>query len=214
MTTPPPSPEQSTSLENIPVEQILVVPTLLFRELGYFQGFNAQAVSYLPTLLDPSYTSYRPRDQMEQDSSFKQLIPYCIFRCHGEIFFYTRSKGVGESRLRSKRSIGVGGHISTLDVHTKDSVYRNGMLREIEEEVQVDSAFQESMIGLLNDDLTEVGKVHLGVVHIFELEHAKVLPREESMIDSGFAQPAQLIQQREQFETWSQICLDYLVEHS
>ncbi|MCA9111922.1 MAG: phosphoesterase, partial [Planctomycetaceae bacterium] len=63
---------------------------------------------------------------------------------------------------------------------------------------------------LINDDATEVGRVHLGVVHLFDLESAKVQPREESIIETGFAEPAELVQQRDAFETWSQICLDHL----
>jgi predicted NUDIX family phosphoesterase len=181
------------------VEQILVVPTLLFHELGYFQGFTTNTRPYLKTLLDPAYTSFRPRDEMEHDPSFKQLIPYCIFRCRGTIFHYKRSQGQGEKRLHSKRSIGVGGHISSVDVRGGESPYREGLRRELAEEVQIDAGFTESCVGLINDDLTEVGKVHLGIVHIFDLDAPKVFPREESIIETGFADPDDLIDHTEEF---------------
>lgn len=193
------------------VEQVLVVPTLLFHEVGYFQGFCSNAERYLKTLLDPAYTSYRPRDVMEQDPSFKQLIPYCIFR-HGDLVFsYRRDKGQGESRLLGKRSIGIGGHISTVDEAAGGSSYLEGMRREIEEEVFLDAGYQQRCVGLINDDLTEVGKVHLGIVHLFELDTPQVRPREQSIIQTGFATPEELARDRDQFETWSQICLDYLL---
>ena len=193
------------------VEQVLVVPTLLFHEVGYFQGFCPNAERYLETLLDPAYTSYRPRDVMEQDPSFKQLIPYCVFRCGGEIFSYRRDKGQGETRLLGKRSIGVGGHISTIDEEAGGSSYLEGMRREIEEEVFLDAGYRQRCVGLINDDLTEVGKVHLGIVHIFDLDAPQVRPREQSIIQTGFATPAELLRDRDQFETWSQICLDHLI---
>ena len=192
------------------IEHVLVVPTSLFHEVGHFQGFQANIDPYLSTLLDPAYTSYRPRNEMEQDPSFKQLIPYCIFMCNGEVFSYRRGKGQGEARLHSKRSVGIGGHISSIDQHAP-SVYREAMRREIEEEVFLESNFREKCIGLINDDLTEVGKVHLGIVHLFEIDEAKVRAREESIHDAGFAKPSELILQRDQFETWSQICLDHLI---
>lgn len=192
------------------VEHVMVVPTLLFREIGYFQGFNANPEPYLNTLLDPSYTSYRPRDEVEQDASFKQLIPYCIFRCGDELFHYKRGSTQGEGRLHSKRSIGIGGHISSDDQNQSESAYREGMWREIGEEVVLDSNYREECVGLINDDETEVGKVHLGIVHVFHLEAPKVQPREESIIETGFASPADLASDREHFETWSQICLDHL----
>ena len=192
------------------VEHVLVVPTSLFHEVGHFQGFQPNIAPYLETLLDPAYTSYRPRNEMEQDPSFKQLIPYCIFMCNGEVFSYRRGKGQGEARLLSKRSVGVGGHISSIDQHAV-SVYREGMRREIEEEVFLESKYTERCIGLINDDLTEVGKVHLGIVHLFEIDQPKVRAREESIHEAGFAKPSELILARDQFETWSQICLDHLI---
>lgn len=195
------------------VEHVLVVPTLLFHEVGHFQGFTPNVRPYLDTLFDPNYVSYRPRPEVEGDPSFKQLIPYCIFRWQGQIFSYTRGGGQGDARLRSKRSVGIGGHISSEDQLSGTSVYKEAMC-EIGEEVFLETEFTEQCVGLINDDLTDVGRVHLGVVHIFDLEQPKVRPREESIIESGFAQPSQLAQQRDQFETWSQICLDYLLAQS
>lgn len=192
------------------VEQVLVVPTSLFHELGHFQGFQPDTERYLSTLLDPAWTSYRPRNEVEEDPGFKQLIPYCIFRHGGEVFHYTRGKLQGEGRLHSKRSIGIGGHISSDDCRAESCVYREAMRREIEEEVFLETGFTERCLGLINDDETEVGRVHLGIVHVFDLEAPKVRPREESIIQTGFANPAELARDRDRFETWSQICLDHL----
>ncbi len=196
------------------VEHVMVVPTLLFHEVGYFQGFNDQVDPYLKTLLDPNYISFKPRDTVEEDPSFKQLIPYCIFRHDGKIFYYTRGSKGGEQRLHSKRSIGIGGHISSEDDAKAGSTYREGMEREIEEEVVMGTRYTEQCVGLINDDETEVGKVHLGIVHIFDLDLPKVLPREESIIETGFDSPEKLLQELDQFETWSQICLKGLFELS
>lgn len=194
------------------VEHVMVVPTLLFHEVGHFQGFNAEVEPYLKTLFDPNYISFRPRDTVEEDPSFKQLIPYCIFRHEGKIFYYTRGSKGGEQRLHSKRSIGIGGHISLEDEAKAGSTYREGMQREIDEEVSMETTYTEECVGLINDDETEVGKVHLGIVHIFDLELPKVLPREESIIKTGFDSPEKLLQELDQFETWSQICLKGLFD--
>ena len=107
-------------MSEVPTEQVLVVPTELLHQLGYFQGFLPGAEGYLDTLLSPQHTSYRPRSEMEADPSFKQLIPYVIF-CHRDaagnlsVFRYTRGTGQGEQRLHSKHSVGIGGHISSDD---------------------------------------------------------------------------------------------------
>ena len=194
----------------ISMEHVLVIPTEIFHGIGHFQGFCPDPDRYLSTILDPTHASYRPRQQMEQDSSFKQLIPYCVFRCNGAVFHYQRGTAQGETRLHSRRSVGVGGHVSTLDLNRDASPYLEGMRREIEEEVDVETGWKETCIGLINDDETDVGKVHLGIVHVFELDNPKVQPREKSMINAGFALPSELIRQMDEFETWSQICLRYL----
>lgn len=194
------------------VEHILVIPTPVFHQVGHFQGFCSDIGRYLDVILDPQHASYRPRPAMEQDSTFKQLIPYCVFRCGADVFYYQRGTAQGEARLHAKRSVGVGGHVSTLDLDGAKTPYLEGMRREIEEEVEIESGWQEACVGLINDDETEVGKVHLGIVHIFDLDYPKVLPREKSMMNAGFARPSELVRQIDEFESWSQICLKYLAE--
>jgi predicted NUDIX family phosphoesterase len=193
------------------VEHVLCVPTLLFHELGYFEGFRAEVERYLPILLDPSHTSFRPRNEVEEDPSYKQLIPYCLFRHEGLLFHYRRGKAGGEGRLHSKRSVGIGGHISSTDRLQGDRRYFEAMHREIAEEVYLDAAFHDRCLGLINDDATPVGRVHLGIVHIFELDSAQVRPREESILETGFASPAELLREIDQFESWSQICLEQAI---
>lgn len=191
-------------------EQILVVPTLLFHELGYFEGFSSNTQPYLRVLLDGSQTRFMPRIDAEDDPSFKQLIPYCLFRHEGKIFHYRRGDGVGEGRLLGKRSIGIGGHISAEDAGGTDHPYQVGMQREIAEEIAVAGGYHQDMIGLINDDQSPVGKVHLGVVHLMELESPDVTLREKELHGEGFADPRELLAREEEFETWSRICLRYI----
>src|SRR5207253_456277 len=159
---------------SVAIEHVLVVPTSLFHKLGHFQGFSSDTKKYLTELLKPEHASYRPRGQMELDPSYKQLIPYVLFRhrdAQGRVcvFQYTRGKGQGESRLHAKRSIGIGGHISADDA-AQASAYEEGMRRELEEEVVIDTTYRGRMVGLINDDESDVGKVHLGVVHLLDVE--------------------------------------------
>ena len=202
-------------MSTVQTEHVMVVPTDLFHEAGYFQGFSNETERYLPMLLDPLHTSYRPRAEMETDPGFKQLIPYCIFRFNDNgittVFQYTRGKGQGETRLHAKSSVGIGGHISTLDIGETDP-YAEGMRRELDEEVIIDTVYDESCVGLINDDTNEVGQVHLGVVHVFDVEQPNVKAREEDILDSGFVPVEQLLAEISRFETWSQIVLKALFE--
>jgi len=200
-------------------EHVLVVPTELFREVGYFQGFADRVDGVLDTLLRAENTSYRPRSAMEADPSFKQLIPYVIFRYVDDdgrthVFQYTRGTGQGESRLHRKRSVGVGGHISTVDAAAtaNGDPYREGMRRELEEEVAVETPYTERCVGMINDDQTDVGRVHLGVVHLADVERPDVRPRESEIIDAGFRPVEELLADLDGFETWSSICLEALFD--
>lgn len=198
-------------------ERVLVVPTELFHRLGYFQGFSGDVDRYLGELLNSQHASYRPRHEVERDPSYKQLIPYVLF-VHElpdgrlTVFQYTRGTGQGEGRLHSKRSVGIGGHISTLDCGAdgRGDAYQVGMQRELEEEVAIDTPYKARCVGLINDDLTEVGKVHLGVVHRFDVERPAVCPRETDLLECGFGPVEELLADLSGFETWSQICLKAL----
>jgi len=210
-------PTREVSMSQVSTEQILVVPTATFRELGYFQGFTAEVDRYLPELLREEHTSFRPRPEMERDPGFKQLIPYCLFSYRDPeqgllLFQYTRGQGQGERRLHAKRSVGIGGHISSEDdspLHSA-SVYEEGMRRELEEEISIGGEYRERMVGLINDDETEVGRVHLGVVHLFELASPDITPREADIAEPCFRPVASILAEAERFETWSQICVKAL----
>jgi predicted NUDIX family phosphoesterase len=204
-------------VSEVQTERVLVVPTELFHRLGHFQGFNADVAAYFQELLRPEHTSYRPRSEVEKDPGFKQLIPYMIFR-HIDasgcptVFQYTRGKGMGEGRLHLKRSVGIGGHISTVDVNSNgnSNPYEEGMRRELDEEVAVDTPYTVRCVGLINDDETDVGRVHLGVVHLFDVEQPNVRAREVDIVESGFRPVDAILADMSSFETWSQICMTAL----
>jgi predicted NUDIX family phosphoesterase len=188
-------------------ERVLVVPTAVFHRLGVFQGFNSQVDHYLPELLDPVNLRYLPRSLAETDPTFKQLIPYVVFRWQDQVFHYTRGSGGGEARLRALRSLGVGGHICSEDGAESPDAYGAGMRRELAEEVFIDGSFTEKAIGLINDDANAVGQVHLGIVHLVELDQPRVRQREEVLTHSRFSPLADLRPLWEEFETWSRFLL-------
>lgn len=199
------------------VEQVLVVPTDVFRRLGHFQGFSTDVDRYFDELMHPRHTRFLVRAEAERDPEFKQLIPYCLFRYTdgdgvAHLFQYTRGGGQGEARLHAKRSVGIGGHISLEDAAgaSGEELYQVGLERELAEEVRIETPYQMRCVGLINDDETEVGKVHLGVVHLYDVAEPAVFSRETEILDSGFRPVAELLANLDRFETWSKICLTAL----
>lgn len=188
------------------IEHVMVVPTDCFLKCGNFQGFSTEVNRYIPELFWSA--AFKPRPEMEVNVCYKQLIPYCVLICGKWVFNYSRAKTQGEARLHGKRSIGVGGHISSTDGSQSGTSYEEGMKRELMEEIKLDSQqYRKRCIGILNDDSNDVGKVHLGIVHIISLNEMDILKPESSMMDPCWTPVDDLRAQIEQFENWSQILL-------
>jgi len=196
-----------------PDENILVVRRSLFDELGSFHGLNFEPGKYLPALLSRGNNFFLPRAQAEHDPTHKQIIPYALI-VHGDtVLHYVRGKKAGEQRLVAKGSIGIGGHMNDSDESLfawDEHAYRAGVEREVNEEIKIETAFEDRIVALLNDDTTEVGRVHLGIVHIFRLAEPKVAKREAMITNVAFLAKNELLARRDSLETWSQLCVDSL----
>ncbi|HWN24933.1 MAG TPA: hypothetical protein VNN16_07485 [Candidatus Sulfotelmatobacter sp.] len=198
---------------NYPGENVLVVRRALFDQLGNFHGLNFAPEKYLTALLSRGNNFFFPRVQAENDPAYKQIIPYVLLAFQDRVLYYIRGKKAGEQRLVAKGSIGIGGHMNESDESLfawDEEAYRTGVEREVNEEIKINTPFQDQIVALLNDDTTEVGQVHLGIVHIFYLEEQKVEKREAMITNLAFLTRAELMARRDSLETWSQICLDSL----
>jgi len=198
---------------NVPDENILVIKRSLFDELGAFQGLNFEPKKYLDAILSRGNNFFLRRDQAEKDPGHKQIIPYVLLGHGGRVLFYIRGKKAGEQRLVAKGSIGIGGHMNESDESLfalDEAAYRAGVEREVGEEIAINTKFEDQIVALLNDDSTEVGQVHLGVVHVFKLAEPNVEKREAMITNVAFLDKNELMTRCDSLETWSQICLDSL----
>ncbi len=190
-------------------EQVLVVPREVFDAVGDFQGVSLEVDRYLSYFLQAERAQFLDRGIAEDSPEFKQLIAYAIFRHDGKVLAYARTKKGGEARLHDKLSVGIGGHINPIDgIAESMETYLAGVEREIREEVNFDGASQQQLIALINDDSNEVGRVHLGVVHLFELSSPRVEPNEAALADIGFYSLEELNGELyDRLESWSQIAV-------
>ena len=196
-----------------PQENVLVIKRSLFDRLGAFQGLNFEPERYLETLLSRGNNFFLSRTAAELDPDYKQIIPYAILAHADRVLYYVRGKKAGEQRLVAKGSIGIGGHLNDRDESLfawDENAYRAGVEREVNEEIRIGTTFDDRIVALLNDDDTEVGRVHLGVVHVFKLAQAKVDKREAMITNLEFLTQDELLSRRDSLETWSQLCVDEL----
>jgi predicted NUDIX family phosphoesterase len=196
-----------------PEENVLVVRRSLFDQLGRFQGLSFEPQRYLDAFLSRGNNFFLPRREAEINPAYKQIIPYALIAFENHVAYYVRGKKAGEQRLVAKGSIGIGGHMNETDESLfalDEEAYRAGVEREVNEEIKIDTAFDDRIVALLNDETTEVGSVHLGIVHVFKLTEPKLQKREAMITGLTFLPKEELRARRETMESWSQICLDSL----
>ena len=199
-----------------PQEQVLVIERKVVEKIGMFEGLAFDVKRYMDEIFVPGVPRFMLRSEAENNPLFKQLIPYVIMAYKGTYLSYVRGKKAGETRLIAKRSIGIGGHINPIDAdnsplfaYLKDN-YDTAVQREVAEEVIIQTEHTDSIVALLNDESNEVGKVHLGIVHYWDLDAPNVEKREQMITQMSFMTLSELSQVRETLETWSQKCLDGL----
>jgi predicted NUDIX family phosphoesterase len=142
---------------------------------------------------------------MERDPSFKQVIPYLVLRDGERWFLMRRTRAGGDERLHDRWSIGVGGHLNP-----GDGGLDRGLLREWREELDADFVPAFRPVGLLNDDTTDVGAVHLGVVYVADAAGRPVAIRETDKLSGSFVATDVVAAGADRLETWSRLVFDYL----
>ena len=191
-------------------EYVMVFPTQLLRQMGMFQGVSFDTARYMESILNPNNHTFIKRKDAETNPEYKQLIPYALLHCEDKCFVYRRCKILAEKRLLGNYSLGVGGHISVTDPGLFGTSYDDGLEREINEEVSIESPYSKRIVALLNDDSNEVGRVHFGIIHVLELEQPLVKPKEKSINETKFMGIDDLRKDQEKFENWSQICIQHI----
>lgn len=176
-----------------------------------FHGLCLEVNRYLPVLTASKNLTYLNRSEAELDRRYKQLIPYVLILCQGKILRYRRGKGGQETRLHGLFSVGIGGHIAEEDhgLFSSDRGYQDGMRRELMEEADI-KVTDNAPVALINDDSTEVGYVHFGVVHVVQVPDESVASRRSGIVAPEFVSLADAVKDLSVYETWSRFCLEQL----
>jgi predicted NUDIX family phosphoesterase len=185
-------------------ELVYVVPRDVILAIGAWHGVRTAATDDFLAIVDAN-GRFEPRQAMEADPSFKQIIPYLVLRDGDRYFLMRRTRAGGDARLHDAWSIGVGGHINP-----GDGDLAGGLLREWTEELAADFVPQFRLVGLLNDDTTDVGRVHLGAIYLAEAAGRPVTIRETDKLSGAFATPAQVAEVADRLETWSRLAFEFV----
>jgi predicted NUDIX family phosphoesterase len=185
-------------------ERVLVIPRPSIMSDPGWLGVRADGLPDFESLVAREGT-FRPRAEVEIDRAWKQVIPYLVLRDGPRYFLMRRTKAGGDARLHDLWSIGVGGHLNP-----GDGDLAGGLGREWQEEVRADFEPDFELIGLLNDDTTDVGSVHLGAVYVADACGRAVEIRETDKLAGAFAEPAEVAAVVDRMETWSALVFEHL----
>jgi predicted NUDIX family phosphoesterase len=185
-------------------ELVYVVPRATLMDRRGWRGISTVGLEELLEAIE-QHGRYQPRDAMERDPAFKQVIPYLVLRDGQRYFLMRRTRGGRDERLHDRYSIGVGGHLNP-----GDGGLDGGLRREWAEELRAGFVPQFRLIGLLNDDTTDVGSVHLGVVYVADAAGRPVAIRETDKLTGRFVDSAAVAEVEAELETWSQLVFEQL----
>jgi len=185
-------------------EEVLVVKTQLLAP--YLRpGLFRESAEEVLELIDNEH-EFLVRKIAEESPEYRQIIPYVAIRNGGDWFVLRRTRKGTDARLHDKLSLGIGGHINP------GHGVAEGLQKELDEEVSIDGDYEITFAGILNDDSTDVGRVHLGLVYLLDATTRDIRVLESEKLSGEWHPASALGPMREPMEGWSQILYDALIK--
>jgi len=187
-------------------ERILVVKRSTIIPKGPWRGVKeVNFKDYLELIQEKK--EFMARGEAETNFDYKQIIPYLVFEHDSRYFLMQRRAGSSESRLASKFSLGIGGHLREEDL--KGASLFDWAQREFHEEISYSGNLDIVPLGILNDESNDVGKVHIGFVFLLKGDSDQINIKSE--LQNG---ELRSLQECKAFyagmETWTQLVFDFL----
>ena len=183
---------------------------LPYKEQGLIHG-NSDA---LKTIVQKGL--FRKRDELEEDLSFKQIIPYGVISCNESVCLFKRTGGQRDKRLPNLFFLGVGGHMNPGNSARPEEEYLiDELKRELFEEVSLlNGCVIEAIefIGFINDDTIPVGRFHIGLLYHIHVSNKDLFINETDKLTAEWVERTKLAEFYEGMETWTRIAYDCYIK--
>jgi len=196
-------------------ELVFAIPTdklwklIPYKEKGFIKGNSEVLLSIVKEGL------FRKRSELEEDPSFKQIIPYAVISCGDSFYLFRRETGQREKRLHNRFTLGAGGHMNPGESEEPDEKYLiDELKRELSEEVRLLNGCQIEdieFIGFVNDDTIPVGRYHTGLLYHIRVSNKEVYINETDKLTAKWIEKSNMAEYYEGMETWSRIVFDYYI---
>ncbi len=210
-------------------ELVFAFPTDEFWKLMTYKkkGLIKENSEVLKTIVQKG--QFLRRSELEEDPSFKQIIPYSIIsnkepdppvgggvRQSQSFYLFKRTSKQTEKRLHNKFSLGVGGHMNPDNsMESKEQYLFNELKRELYEEVKLLNGCvieDVEFIGFINDDTIPVGRVHIGLLYNIHVSNKEVYINETDKMTADWIDKSNLAEFYEGMETWTKITFDFYIK--
>jgi|SRR3972149_335278 len=186
-------------------EKVLVVPREIFFKKEYWQGIKTKDLDYYLELIRNNH-SFKAREEVEENDSWQQVIPYILFNYQDRFFAYYYLDKANESRLVNNYILGVGGHINLIDLAPGEDLFQKAANREWEEEVSYQgNLLEKKLVGIVNYDGRAVEAVHLGLVYHFTGDSPAISVREKDVLKGELVSLSDLAEYVKNTEGWTPI---------
>ena len=190
-------------------ERVLVVSRVVLDKVCP-RTFNQEVDRVKQVMLENC--NFVERDIAENDSQHKQIIPYVVIRHLNQFLLIQRTTQQTETRLHNLYSLGVGGHVNDDDMADKScDVIASGMKREFDEEIKMGTDGHFRLVGVINDDSTNVARFHVGFVYLLEAPSPDFTILELGKYTASWKSPDEIAEYYGQMESWAQIVYDFVI---
>ena len=179
---------------------------------GFVPMYHGEAIGFL----EKAGVWFGPRRVLEEREDYRQIIPYIVLCVGDRVVRYTRTPAGGETRLHGRMSVGLGGHVDLIDSKTSGDHFEllgtveQAAERELQEELGEVACKRRRWVGLLVDNDTPVGRVHIGLIGIWDIYGLPDREAEDAVGEVELVSLAELRQNAEMLETWSAMLLPWL----
>lgn len=194
-------------------EVMVIKNETLFSSIKREDRFYSNDEIDFDKIINENY-EFMVRWEAEDNRKYKQPIGYAaVVDTENKVFVYKRwwkDSNAGDARLHSKFAFWVWGHIERED-EDSESILRDSMVREVEEELQIKHTDIISIapLGYINFDSDDVSEVHIWAGYIVKVKHNNILLLDGELASWEYmkiSQLEELISSWEcDLESWSKI---------
>lgn len=119
-------------------------------------------------IFDKALKNHSSLDRDIAEYDYRQIIPYIVVKKEDSYLLLKKLNKQTEKRLHGKYSLGVGRHINPDPSNKHENVIMSDLYKDLNEVISIKEPFKLNFSGVINNQTSDIGKVHVGFLYILE----------------------------------------------